>query len=771
MKWLHNDSRTTEALATGEGRKVKANFFFHDRGSEIQKSFKGLQGIVFQILQNTQNLLPLILPIRQKMLKRFDTCWTEEDLHDAFQILLNQQNLRLHVTLFIDALDEYSGTHESIIGFLSKITSVADTALTNIKICFSSRSLENFLDNFNDVQGFYIHEYTTDDIRSVIQSRMSQNQRMFEYMQEASPENRLLTIKFEMEVLTKAEGIFLWVKLVLDELLDEFTAGETLQGLMRKLVFLPPKLEDFYKHTLDRLLSRYHDDTKTIFEVLRCAIQPLRLHDFFEICRYTKVEKLVDCAPCTATNYEWNKDSVQRWTRSRTGGLVQLVLVLEPPDYGGEHGEDRYICPALDRRGESRYVIQFIHQTVKTFSQSTLRATSVKENRFPCHNGYAYIAKYILALLFHHRQSDSKNVWHHFNSDEENSATTQGFWGRHGAAYLIETLCNYISRAESETPKVLLSSLVEFGDDRISDLFHLRIWTNKMRRSTLVCVSAFAIVFDFCDLLDELLELEKGKIGISSPPLLHLAVSGFVTSLSKVDFEKRSRPIRSLLNHGADPSEIFEGHTPYSRLCEIYANIRSDTPEDRQMLIMVLPFLQAKQDPNARIRLSKSLRKRQYHSIEQCLLHIAAGAANLELVYAVLDYGANVNAVDDAGCTPLDCARDNGRIYRFSQLSEMVDEFLQMPPGSQPMKELRRRIQVASLLISRGGRFGVSSAGESDKFLNERRLVTQLQVDMLKSRGLEIDSRIVWGPPNQINTGISGFITGASNSLKSHIIS
>jgi len=257
---------------------------------------------LYQILEESRELLQPILPIRQEILRRLQPSWTEEDVQKAFQCILGQQVLRLDITLFLDALDEYNGNHEIIASFLHSIASAVDTSLTRFKICFSSRPLQIFLDRFWDVPSFDIHEHTVEDINLVIHTKMSHNARMSQYMQADNPKNRLLTIEFGNKISSRAEGIFLWVILVLDELLEEFTEGETVRGLMKRLDFLPPKLEELYQHTLNRLPSKYLNDNKLIFEVLRCATESLQLHDLFEICRCANIPSLVECTPCTATN-------------------------------------------------------------------------------------------------------------------------------------------------------------------------------------------------------------------------------------------------------------------------------------------------------------------------------------------------------------------------------------------------------------------------------------------------------------------------------------
>lgn len=68
MKYLHQDPRTHELLRTGgwqsRARLTTANFFFHHRGTNMQKSFEGLlRSLVSQILEQESTLFPLLYPI------------------------------------------------------------------------------------------------------------------------------------------------------------------------------------------------------------------------------------------------------------------------------------------------------------------------------------------------------------------------------------------------------------------------------------------------------------------------------------------------------------------------------------------------------------------------------------------------------------------------------------------------------------------------------------------------------------------------------------
>lgn len=68
MKYLHQDPRTRELLRAGgwqsRARLITASFFFHHRGTNVQKSFEGLlRSLVSQILEQEKTLFHLLYPI------------------------------------------------------------------------------------------------------------------------------------------------------------------------------------------------------------------------------------------------------------------------------------------------------------------------------------------------------------------------------------------------------------------------------------------------------------------------------------------------------------------------------------------------------------------------------------------------------------------------------------------------------------------------------------------------------------------------------------
>jgi hypothetical protein len=264
------------------------------------------------------------------------------------------------------------------------------------------------------------------------------------------------------------------------------------------------------------------------------------------------------------------------------------------------------------------------------------------------------------------------------------------------------------------------------------------MWTATKEIPPLTSVSAYAVVFELCELLDALLEQNKGKALLSSPPLLYFAVTRWPLGSHNAS-KNRPRILRILLKHGANPCEVFANYTAYERLCELA--MRHHFPASNELktglLGMVLPFLEAGQDPNTKIRYSRAEGRHKERRGEQCLLHFAASLGDTDLIAALLEHGADVNTVDEAGSTPLDWACDIERVFHFPpQLSEIVDGFLKQPAFSGQHGLLRNYLEAASLLVSKGARFGVPTANADDKFSLPRKPLTRIHIDGLRGRGI-----------------------------------
>lgn len=98
MKYLHQDPRTHELLRAGgwqsRARLTTASFFFHYRGTNMQKSFEGLlRSLVSQILEQESTLLGLLYPILTKHYRKLIASSALDNLENDIWALLDRHGV------------------------------------------------------------------------------------------------------------------------------------------------------------------------------------------------------------------------------------------------------------------------------------------------------------------------------------------------------------------------------------------------------------------------------------------------------------------------------------------------------------------------------------------------------------------------------------------------------------------------------------------------------------------------------------------------------
>lgn len=258
MKFAIHDARTWTLLKDAEGPDwTCASFFFHDRGSAIQKSLAGMiQEIVGSLLRQVPELLPFIEPEFNKLTRAQRTkspAWHLESLKCALHNIIEQRKIQIRIILFLDALDEHAGNNEELVEILKSMSEKADNDYVSLKVCLASRSWSVFEHNFSKCPGLVIDEHTRSDIQVFTGGQLQASIDGF-------PE--LLSL-LEIELLTeqitaKALGVFIWVRLVVDQLATDIRDGTPYQMLVERITQMPQELKDLYADILRRLskLSR-----------------------------------------------------------------------------------------------------------------------------------------------------------------------------------------------------------------------------------------------------------------------------------------------------------------------------------------------------------------------------------------------------------------------------------------------------------------------------------------------------------------------------------
>ncbi|RFU26466.1 hypothetical protein B7463_g9874, partial [Scytalidium lignicola] len=182
--------------------------------------------------------------------------WTLPQIVEAFQRLL-RENVG-YVCLFIDGLDEYVGDPMETVRLLKHFVS------SKVKICLSSHPWLVFEDSFKECAKLKPQDFTFSDIETYVKDKLGDDERMA----------RLYTVepieapKLIHEIVTKADSVFIWVKLVVQSLLRGLMNRDQIKNLQRRLRLLPIELESLFGLMMEQIEAVYAEEGPQIFLII-----------------------------------------------------------------------------------------------------------------------------------------------------------------------------------------------------------------------------------------------------------------------------------------------------------------------------------------------------------------------------------------------------------------------------------------------------------------------------------------------------------------------
>ena len=720
MKKIYKDPRTARCLSYGEGEKARAAFFFHDRGSEKQRSLEGLlQAIIFQIIKAIPSLFPYWLSCYTK----WKTSPNIVALNEAFSAILKQKEAKVNLCLFLDALDEYSGKNKDLSIFLKNIVHDSSLAWTKLKVIFSSRPSQVFLDEFDasHVPRFQLQDHTANDINVVIDTKMRANVRMLQHMNSLDHTTRTLTQKFAFEVASRAEGVFIWVKLVLDELLEEFSTGDSIKRTLKSpldrlyddLLLLPKDLEAYYERMLLRIPLRYREEAHIMLEVVKCANKPLTAHEFVEACRIATMSDLRQWSPS-----ESRRDDIERLIRTRLGSLVELVRV-DTTDTSLQYREDEHAF-------NIPYRVQFIHQTVKSWMQKSLAPRTLLKEEYGNDTGHVYIVKYLVASVIKACESPSRLI-----SEATLAASDNVSWRQW---IICPDLLYHAHHAESSTGQSQSATLSQLTDANIQYVFDNPMWIGEMQYPPIEGVLSFAVAAGLSIFLHQTLYVANVNQPLTIS-LLHLLVEisdGQPDFTLDISGTTKLKILRILLDANARLDSRWKDKTPFQLLCT--------QRENETKTEMICCFLEHGQDPEVPFTYREKMSKRKWATRTGRPLHHAARTQDEGAVKALIQYGASVNPLDSLDRTPLD--------YLYRHLGNQIADFLASYPNlSEKARSLPQRLRIITFLLDQGAKGALAPSYDEPIYVayhfDDEAPITKDMIGALKKQGLSADYRLV----------------------------
>ena len=262
MSFLCQDERTIQALTVWSDTKVlfMPKFYFWSSGTTMQKSFEGLlRSLLWQILKESSDTT--VLPITSGSLPEQNRstapglgsigAWTRPRLQRTLQEAISQLQSSYRLCFFLDGLDEIDEDHDELITFVRDIVSK-----TSSKVCLSSRPYKLFEDAFGSSAKLRLQDLTQKDIQRYVKDQFDDVPQLASMTSKNGSEMN----KLKEEIVARAEGVFLWVKLAVKDQIRGLRNEDSPEQLQERLACLPSEIEGIYLRMLLQIDNPYRQE-------------------------------------------------------------------------------------------------------------------------------------------------------------------------------------------------------------------------------------------------------------------------------------------------------------------------------------------------------------------------------------------------------------------------------------------------------------------------------------------------------------------------------
>ena len=320
---------------------VLAAFLFNARGNELEKSPTGLfRTLLHKLCQRISALRNLVVKTYVEKCRLMNPGWQWQlsELKELLGSVVASSVLgKRSLLLFVDALDECDlAATQSVIQFFEDLTSSSISEGSNFNICLSSRYWPIFR-----IQNCFVARVELEnegDINRYIEEHLE--------LPQAYEDGSEVLDLLRNEIRKRSRGTFLWVVLVIRELLNASAAGATLGELRNIVQRVPPDLGEIYRcqlqSTKDEGRGRMLRLLQLVFYAKRAlSTTELRYALAFGCKAYSSYQEWSH-----SSEYVRSDEQMELRVREHSKGLVEVAQL-----------------PGV----VARSVVQFVHQSVIDF--------------------------------------------------------------------------------------------------------------------------------------------------------------------------------------------------------------------------------------------------------------------------------------------------------------------------------------------------------------------------------------------------------------------
>lgn len=259
-------SFTSHTFMDQDAVAIRASYFCWNGGNKLQKSTIGLlRTWLAQLLEQTPELIARVVPRNKWQMTRLAGNhaieWAELDLKDCLREYVLHVTRSKEMFLLIDGLDEIEGTDEVREDLINLLIELA--AHKHVKICLSSRSWNIFRDAFESCSQMRLEDLTYNDISAFVHSHFYSNKRFQTLIQYDSIAAEALVTN----LVNKASGVFLWVRLVVKQLLQGLRDEDGIRTLKKKVEEVPADLNDYFMCLIESIAPQDREEASQLFQV------------------------------------------------------------------------------------------------------------------------------------------------------------------------------------------------------------------------------------------------------------------------------------------------------------------------------------------------------------------------------------------------------------------------------------------------------------------------------------------------------------------------
>ncbi|KAI0516690.1 hypothetical protein F5B22DRAFT_655854 [Xylaria bambusicola] len=317
-----------------------AAFFFNGKAGPLEKSALGLyRSVLYQLLPGNQDLERFCTLWEEKFSGYYNNeqkggTWNTVELQNFFSSMFRHRRTKRTI-IFIDALDECKEKNiQRIVGFWERVTDQASYTAARLSVCISIRDFPGI--TASGSEAIIVQNNNSHDITTYVEQKFMRS------IAAEEPQWKLL----KDGILYKSSGVFLWVVLVVDDLLKRRNDGGSIQYLLKQLDTVPDQLQHLFS-----------------------PVKPLRLYEWHHILAFIRKPPPLSLQEWRESDHFTRDDNqLEKKIKSLSRGLLEILTSND--DVHDESLETISDCAGAGSlslgSGETR-IVQVIHESVREF--------------------------------------------------------------------------------------------------------------------------------------------------------------------------------------------------------------------------------------------------------------------------------------------------------------------------------------------------------------------------------------------------------------------